>query len=143
MAKFETIYNWLNASKAIVITSGAGMGMDSGLSDYRGESGQWGQVENDTDLSAIEVVNPKYFSENPKYVWKIFAQRMLEYKQATPHAGFGILLKWIKRFKLDYFVLTSNIDEQFLKAGFDELKYRELHGSTFYMQCNKPCSEKV
>ncbi len=143
MGEIEQIYNWLKTSKAIVITTGAGMGVDSGLADYRGNSGQWGKVENDTNLNAVEVANPKYFSENTKYVWKMFAQRMIEYQKTIPHKGFDILLKWIKAFNLDYFVLTSNVDEQFIKAGFDNQKYRELHGSIFYLQCNKPCNDKV
>ncbi len=139
----ERISNWLKSSEAIVVTTGAGMGIDSGLNDYRGDGGQWGRVKENTKLNAIEVMNPKYLSENPKYVWEIFVQRMHAYHKATPHKGFDILLKWITNFELDYFVLTSNVDEQFIKAGFDENKYRELHGSVFYMQCNKPCSDNV
>lgn len=137
------IYSWLKSSKAIVITTGAGMGVDSGLADYRGNDGRWGKVKDQTKLNAMEVSNPKYLAENPRYVWTMFIERMLEYKNTIPHKGFDILLKWIKKFKLDYFVLTSNVDEQFLKAGFDNQKYRELHGSIFYMQCSKPCTNKI
>jgi len=143
MNYFEQIHTWLKKSKAIIILTGAGMGIDSGLADYRGNSGQWGKVEDETSLNAIEVVNPKYFSENTKYVWSMFAQRMLEYKKTKPHKGFEILQKWITDFNLDYFVITSNIDEHFIKSGFDEQKHRELHGNIFYMQCNKPCNKKV
>lgn len=143
MENNEQIYNWLKKSKGIIILTGAGMGVDSGLADYRGNSGQWGKVEGDTNLNAIEVVNPKYFSENTRYVWKMFAQRMIEYKTTKPHTGFDILKRWINDYKLDYFVITSNIDEHFIKSGFDEKKYRELHGNIFYMQCNKPCNNKV
>lgn len=143
MTNFEQIYNWLEKSESIVILTGAGMGIDSGLAAYRGSSGQWGQVEADTHLTAIEVVTPEYLSKNTKYVWKMFAQRMSEYKTTKPHYGFDILKKWINDFELDYFILTSNVDEQFIKAGFDRQKHRELHGSIFYMQCSKPCSQNV
>lgn len=143
MNDIAQIYNWLRNAKAMIILTGAGMGVDSGLADYRGDGGQWGRVEDSTGLNAIDVLNPKYFSEHTKYVWKMFAQRMLEYKHTVPHNGFNILKKWIKDFKLDYFVISSNVDEHFIKSGFDENKYRELHGSLFYMQCSKPCSPKV
>lgn len=143
MNKFEQIHNGLNDSKAIVVLTGAGMGVDSGLADYRGNSGQWGKVENDTNLNALEVVNPKYFTEHPRYVWQMFAQRMIDYKNIKPHEGFEILKKWIHDFRLDYFIITSNIDEHFIKSGFDENKHRELHGNIFYMQCNKPCNNIV
>ena len=143
MDKLEKIHNWLKSADSMIITAGAGIGVDSGLKDYRGNSGQWGKVENDIKLNAVEVVNPKYLAENPKYVWSMFVKRMFDYEKTIPHNGFNILLKWIKKFNLDYFVLTSNVDEQFIKAGFDKEKYRELHGSIFYMQCIKPCTQKV
>ncbi len=143
MNNLKQIHHWLKNSKAVIILTGAGMGVDSGLADYRGNSGQWGKVKDDTKLSAIDVVNPKYFMENTKYVWQMFAQRMLEYKNTKPHYGYELLKKWIENFSLDYFIITSNIDAHFTKSGFDENKQRELHGNTFYMQCNKPCSKKV
>lgn len=143
MDKLDKIHSWLKSSKAMVILTGAGMGIDSGLADYRGNSGQWGKVEKDTNLTAIDVINPKYLSENTKYVWKLFAKRMLDYKNTEPHQGFTILKKWIINFKLDYFIITSNVDEHFIKAGFNEQKQRELHGNIFYMQCNKPCTKNV
>lgn len=143
MSNLEQIHSRLKSSKAIIILTGAGMGIDSGLADYRGNGGQWGKVEDDTELNAVDVVNPKYFSENPKYVWKMFAQRMIEYEKTKPHAGFDILKKWINDFKLDSFIITSNIDEHFVKSGFNPEKHRELHGNIFYMQCNKPCKKNI
>ena len=35
----QTITKWLKEADALVITAGAGMGVDSGLADYRGEDG--------------------------------------------------------------------------------------------------------
>ena len=55
MEKLDKIKNWLENANAVVINSGAGMGVDSGLADYRGNGGQWGQVENDTEKSIFEV----------------------------------------------------------------------------------------
>jgi len=139
----EKILNWLRSADALVINTGAGMGVDSGLPDFRGTGGQWGKVSDETGLTAMDVSNPKFLEENPQYVWKMFAKRMLSYRDTVPHNGFSILLNWIKLFNLDYFSITSNVDEQFLKAGFDKLKYREVHGSFFYMQCNKPCTKEI
>jgi len=143
MNKIEQIYNWLKTSKSIVITAGAGIGVDSGLADYRGSGGQWGTVETDTKKSVFDVVNPKLFIENPKFGWKMFASRLIEYTNTEPHEGFKIILDWIEKFSLDYFVLTSNVDNQFQKSGFDELKIRELHGSVFYLQCSIPCCDEI
>ena len=138
MEYLPVIKNWLEASQAIVINTGAGMGVDSGLSDYRGNGGQWGQVEAETEQSVFDIVNPQAFLDNPVYSWKFFAQRMKQYEEATPHQGFHILKKWIKAYELDYFLLTSNIDGHFQKAGYDEHKIRELHGSLAYFQSADP-----
>jgi len=37
--------------------------------------------------------------------------------------------------KKDYFVVTSNVDNQFQKAGFDSSKIHEIHGSLLQIQC--------
>lgn len=131
----QTITNWLKNANAIVITAGAGMGVDSGLADYRGQDGgQWGKVETETQKTVFETVNPAAFLENPAYSWNLFGKRMEEYENTKPHNGFYILKKWIKKFDLDYFIITSNIDAHFQKAGFEEEKIRELHGSLAYFQ---------
>ena len=138
MNKLDTIKKWIENSTAIVINTGAGMGVDSGLADYRGNGGQWGQVESDTDKTIFEVVNPQSFIENPAYSWKLFGQRIKEYTETEPHNGFNILRNWITTYNLDYFCLTSNIDSHFQKAGFAEEKIRELHGTLAYFQSSQP-----
>ena len=134
----KTIKQWLEEAETIVINTGAGMGRDSGLADYRGEGGQWGRMESETGQSIFDTVNPKIFQEKPVFAWSFFIQRMIDYQNATPHEGFSILLKWIERYQLDYFVLTSNIDGHFQKAGFAADKIRELHGSLAYFQSANP-----
>lgn len=140
----QTIKAWLTTSQAIVINTGAGMGVDSGLPDFRGDDGIWGKVEGENQQSIFELSNPKSFEENPQMIWTLFAKRMKSYQATTPHQGFQILLQWIAKLNLDYFVLTSNIDSQFQKAGFAEDKIRELHGSLAYLQSTQPeLSKKI
>ncbi len=138
MEKLDTIKKWLENASPVVINTGAGMGVDSGLADYRGDGGQWGQVESDTEQSIFEVVNPQAFIENPAYSWRLFGQRIKEYAETKPHNGFAILRNWITNYNLDYFCLTSNIDGHFQKSGFDEEKIRELHGTLAYFQSSQP-----
>lgn len=138
MENFATIKQWLEEADCIVINTGAGMGVDSGLADYRGNGGQWGQVESTTGESVFDVVTPHYLLEHPEYAWKMFLTRLKEYEATTPHEGFQILLKWIKRYNLDYFALTSNIDGHLQKAGFEADRVRELHGTLAYFQSTRP-----
>lgn len=141
--QLKTIKSWLQTTDTIIINTGAGMGVDGGLADYRGSGGQWGNVESETGESIFDVMNPKSLEDKPEYIWQLFVKRMKEYIETDPHKGFFLLKKWIERFQLDYFITTSNIDGHFQKAGFDELRIRELHGSIFYFQCSIPCKKHI
>jgi NAD-dependent SIR2 family protein deacetylase len=41
---------------------------------------------------------------------------------------------------LGAFVFTTNVDGQFQKAGFDDRRVHEHHGSIHRLQCLKPCT---
>ena len=49
----------------------------------------------------------------------------------------------LQRFNLDHFVVTSNVDGQFQKAGFAEDAILEVHGSIHHLQCLSPCSNAI
>ena len=42
-----------------------------------------------------------------------------------------------------YFVVTSNVDGQFEKAGFPAERILEQHGSIHRLQCSRPCCERI
>ena len=41
MSDMEAIKNLVNEAEAVLITAGAGIGVDSGLPDFRGNEGFW------------------------------------------------------------------------------------------------------
>ena len=43
----------------------------------------------------------------------------------------------------NYFVITTNVDSQFTKAGFDPDKIFEVQGNYGELQCAKPCHSQV
>lgn len=51
------------------------------------------------------------------------------------------ILKLVKNKK--YFVITTNVDEQFYKAGFDKEKVFATQGSYRYIQCKNACHNKL
>jgi len=134
----------LKEAKYLLITAGAGMGVDSGLPDFRGKEGFWRAypIAKRLNLNFYELANPKWFIENPKLAWGFYGHRLNLYRNTTPHSGFFKLLEFAKS-KKDYFVFTSNVDGQFQKAGFSEDKIDEIHGSIHRLQCTKPCCSDV
>jgi len=140
----------LEAVKAIkeadylLITAGAGMGVDSGLPDFRGVNGFWKAypIAKKLGLRFEELANPRWFEENPQLAWAFYGHRLNLYRKTQPHQGFYQLLE-IAKTKKDFFVLTSNVDGQFQKATYPEEKIEEIHGSIHYLQCTTPCSDEV
>jgi NAD-dependent SIR2 family protein deacetylase len=94
-------------------------------------------------ISFAGVANPAHFERNPAFGWGFYGHRTNLYRKTRPHAGFAILLDWLERFDLDCFVVTSNVDGQFQKAGFAEENILEVHGSIHWLQCTKPCSDAI
>jgi len=125
----------------ILIAAGAGMGVDSGLPDFRGKNGFWREypVLASRGLRFGEVANAKFFRREPYLGWGFYGHRLNLYRSTTPHAGFQLLLQWISTKPLGGFVFTSNADGQFQKAGFDDKIVLECHGSIHQLQCLAPC----
>jgi NAD-dependent SIR2 family protein deacetylase len=94
-------------------------------------------------LAFHEMANPEWFDRDPQLAWGFYGHRLGLYRNTVPHKGFEILREIVK-FKSDnYFVFTSNVDGQFQKAGFDETKIVECHGSIHFLQCTMNCSEEI
>ena len=143
--QFNKAAELVAGASALIITAGAGMGVDSGLPDFRGNRGFWNAypMYERLGLSFIQAANPEHFDNDPHFGWGFYGHRTNLYRNTVPHAGFAILRKWIARYKLDYFVVTSNVDGQFQKAGFDENRILEVHGSIHHLQCTVPCNQNI
>ncbi len=130
---------------ALVVTSGAGMGVDSGLPDFRGERGFWKAypMYERLGISFVGAANPAHFHRDPEFGWGFYGHRTTLYRTTEPHDGFRILRQWITRLNLAHFVVTSNVDGQFQKAGFEEERMLEVHGSIHHLQCLSPCSDAI
>ena len=141
----EEIKQLINQAEAVLITAGAGMGVDSGLPDFRGNEGFWKAypIAEKLNLSFTQLASPSWFYEDPFFAWAFYGHRYNLYKNTIPHDGFKMLLDFVKEKNNNYFIYTSNVDGQFLKAGFDEERIYECHGSISYLQCLNSCTTKI
>jgi NAD-dependent SIR2 family protein deacetylase len=135
----------ISQANALIFAAGAGIGVDSGLPDFRGNEGFWKAYPPfaERGLSFYDVANPRWFDERPKTAWGFYGHRLNLYRATTPHAGFSIMREWARGKNDDYFIFTSNVDGQFQKAGFDESRIVECHGSLHHLQCSLPCSDDI
>ena len=136
---------FIHKSDALLITAGAGMGVDSGLPDFRGKEGFWKAYPpiKRLGVSFYEMANPEWFQRDPKLAWAFYGHRLNLYRSTTTHHGFKRLLLQAQQKIHGYFIYTSNVDGQFQKAGFGADQIVECHGSIHYLQCSTPCSDKT
>jgi NAD-dependent SIR2 family protein deacetylase len=133
------------AADALLITAGAGMGVDSGLPDFRGPEGFWRAYPayEALGLRFEEMANPRWFKTDPHLAWGFYGHRMMLYRRTVPHGGFAILRRWASGKAHGGFVFTSNVDSQFQLAGFAEDRLVECHGTLGLLQCAGQCGAGI
>ena len=131
----------LQEADAVFITAGAGMGVDSGLPDFRGTEGFWKAYPKAEELGLKfeEMANPEWFESDPELAWAFYGHRLHLYRDTEPHEGYRKLLELSNTKKYGNFVFTSNVDGQFQKSGFKEERVMECHGSIHFLQCIDNC----
>lgn len=131
----------LRDADGLLIAAGAGIGVDSGLPDFRGNVGFWKAYPPlaERGLPFREMANPASFARDPRLAWGFYGHRLDLYRRTTPHAGFSILRALGERMRHGSFVFTSNVDGQFQRAGFTADRIAELHGTIHHLQCSRPC----
>src|SRR5262245_7520662 len=133
------------SADALLIGAGAGMGVDSGLPDFRGNEGFWNAYPpfKKLGLSFVKLANPYWFRQDPEQAWGFYGHRRNLYRATRPHAGFAIVRSWCERAPAGYFVFTSNVDGHFQKAGFAAERIVECHGSLEHLQCMRYCTPDI
>lgn len=137
--------DWLRDADGLLITAGAGMGIDSGLPDFRGDHGFWRAYPalRANGIGFVDIANGAAFRRDPVRAWGFYGHRLDLYRRTVPHAGFEILQRWADGMPHGAFVFTSNVDGQFQKAGFADEQVFECHGSIHVLQCARQCSRDL
>lgn len=136
---------WLHQADGLLVTAGAGLGIDSGLPDFRGPGGFWSVYPalGDARIAFEEIANPAAFAADPALAWGFYGHRLELYRRTAPHAGFRRLLGLAAGMAHGAWVFTSNVDGQFQKAGFPADRVCEVHGSIHHLQCAAGCSDEL
>jgi NAD-dependent SIR2 family protein deacetylase len=129
----------IRSAGALLVCAGAGMGVDSGLPDFRGDTGFWRAYPpyERLGLRFVELADPVHFAQDPSLAWGFYGHRLNLYRDTLPHKGFEILRGW----NPDARVFTSNVDGQFQRARFPAEHVAEVHGSIHFLQCFGHCGQ--
>lgn len=146
--KLAQFAEYLKQVDGLLITAGAGMGVDSGLPDFRGNQGFWKAYPPLKHLgkSFVDMATPQLFHTDPKLAWGFYGLRLNTYRAVEPHQGFYLLKEWsetLPNLTHGAFVFTSNVDGEFQKVGFKDEKVYECHGSIHWLQCVDNCTRDI
>lgn len=135
----------ISQADALIVAAGAGMGVDSGLPDFRGKEGLWKAYPalGREQVDFHRIACPEAFRTQPQRAWGFYGHRLNRYRETQPHAGFQILKSWGDTMIRGSAVFTSNVDGQFQAAGFDQNTIQECHGSIHHLQCLTPCCKAI
>jgi len=142
---FQRAADAINNADALIISAGAGMGVDSGLPDFRGAEGFWQAYPAlaKAKIHFQDIASPSAFRSNLLRAWGFYGHRLNLYRQTIPHEGFAILRRIGESMPKGMFVFTSNVDGQFQKAGFSSKQVYECHGSIHHLQCQYGCMADI
>ena len=104
--------------KKLVISTGAGMSAESGLSTFRDSDGLW------ENYNVMDVASADGFRRNPKLIHDFYNARRRDVMAARPNAGHIGLAELEKDF--DVQIITQNVDDLHERAGSSKVLH--LHG---------------
>ena len=102
----------------LVISTGAGMSAESGLSTFRDSGGLW------DNYNVMDVASADGFARNPELVHKFYNIRRRELMNVEPNAGHKALVELEQWYET--YVITQNVDNLHERAGSSNVLH--LHG---------------
>ena len=137
----KEIATLINEAEAILVFAGAGMSADSNLTTYKDTEGFYRDypLYRELNKSYVSMMSYEGLMTDLYAAWGYFAHQYKLYTNAQPHEGYQKLLALCQA-KEDYFIVTTNVDGLFKKAGFATGKIHEVHGMIHALQCSIPCS---
>ena len=113
-------------SRHLVVFTGAGMSVESGVPPFRGENGLWNKYDPD-------MLSLSYFRDNPARVWPVLKSLFFEFFEAAqPHPGHMVLSRLETQGILKA-IITQNIDNLHYLAG--NRSVIEFHGTSRKLIC--------
>lgn len=140
--KISRLKQELNTADAVVIGAGAGLSTSAGFT-YSGERFQKYFGDFITKYGFRDMYSGGFYPfDSLEEHWAYWSRYITinRYLDA-PKPVYSDLFQLVQ--EKDYFVLTTNVDHQFQKAGFDKHRLFYTQGDYGLWQCSKPCHPKT
>lgn len=142
----EQIKDWLSSSKTVIVGAGAGLSAAGGI-NYMDEqlTAEWFPEYVKIGLKTIVDIQGIFWNitpENARAYYAFWARHIWNVRYKS-----DVLQPYTDLYRLlqgkDYFIITTNVDRQFTKAGFDENRILATQGDYGLFQCSVPCTREV
>lgn len=141
-AQINNLQTALREADAVVIGAGAGLSTSAGFV-YTGERFQKYFSDFEKKYGFQDMYSGGFYPfATPEEYWAywsryIFINRYMD----APKPVYETLLKLVA--EKDYFVITTNVDHCFQKAGFDKKRLFYTQGDYGLFQCSTPCCQET
>ena len=141
-AQIERLRAVLQAADAVVIGAGSGLSTSAGFT-YSGERFEQYFSDFREKYSFRDMYSGGFYPfQTQEEYWAYWSRYILinRYSDA-PKPVYQALLELVK--DKDYFVITTNVDHCFQKAGFDKKRLFYTQGDYGLFQCSEPCCQET
>lgn len=132
----------LENSDAVLIGAGAGLSASAGLT-YSGKRFFKYFADFHAKYGITDMYSGGFYPyETPEEYWAYWSRYILINRYQNPSKPvYDELFELVK--DKDYFILTTNVDHCFQKAGFDKKRLFYTQGDYGLLQCSKACHKKT
>lgn len=140
--KQKTLKALVDRADAVVIGAGAGLSASAGFS-YSGERFEKYFSDFERKYGFHDMYSGGFYPyKTPEEYWAYWSRHIEINRYAdAPKPVYEALLSLVET--QDYFVLTTNVDHCFQKAGFDKKRLFYTQGDYGLWQCSKACHDKT
>lgn len=125
-ALYARAARWIQNASHVVVFTGAGISVESGIPPFRGENGLWSKYD-------PVFLNTSYFQSHASSSWKLIKEIFYDFfGKAKSNAAHEIIAKWEKA-GIVHAIITQNIDNLHQEAGSKNVI--EFHGTAQTLTC--------
>ncbi|MDE6732108.1 MAG: Sir2 silent information regulator family NAD-dependent deacetylase [Oscillospiraceae bacterium] len=140
--EIERLRSALNAADAVVIGAGAGLSTAAGFT-YSGERFRENFADFEDKYGFHDMYSGGFFPyKTDEEMWAFWSRNIMINRYSEPPKPVYDNLLALVRDK-DYFVITTNVDHCFQRAGFDKKRLFYTQGDYGLFQCSEPCCNET
>ena len=138
--KIKRLKSALDEADAVIIGAGAGMSTSAGFT-YSGERFDRYFSDFSEKYGFKDMYSGGFYPyPTPEEMWAYWSRYIyINRYMDAPKPVYEALLELVK--DKDYFVITTNVDHCFQKAGFDKDRLFYTQGDYGLFQCSEPCQQ--